>query len=254
MRGRHLSARHAASCHEGVVRVVGVVDAAGLVDLGVYAWREARRLRRRRGGVERAAMRRHPDLVNFAQAEELRFRLISEKCTEDLGLPLAAWRQLRVGNAARFVSSLSFMHVVHRSPCRTRPRRSRAPRWYVPSGIALARAAARVDRGHGADGGGGEAREEQRARAAQHRRVRWRLQALGEQQHRQHSGPVTARKKGKPQSLVCARYVLALKDWVCTPAPRMSCIKLGVACRLVCYRSLANRRRAAWLAPLWRTR
>ena len=120
--------------------------------------------------------------------------------------------------------------------------------------VALARAAARVDGRHGADGGGGEACEEQRARAAQHRRVRWRLQALGEQQHRQHSGPVTARKKGKPQSLVCARYVLALKDWVCTPAPRMSCIKLGVACRLVCYRSLANRRRAAWLAPLWRTR
>ena len=119
--------------------------------------------------------------------------------------------------------------------------------------VALARAAARVDGRHGADGGGGEACEEQRARAAQHRRVRWRLQALGEQQHRQHSGPVTARKKGKPQSLVCARYVLALKDWVCTPAPRMSCIKLGVACRLVCYRSLANRRRAAWLAPLWRT-
>ena len=113
MRGRHLSARHAALCDEGVVRVVGVVDAAGLEDVGIYAWREARRLRRRRRRVEGSAMRRHPDLVNFAQAEELRFRLISEKLTEDLGLPPASRRQFRVGNAASFVCSLRLVHVVH---------------------------------------------------------------------------------------------------------------------------------------------
>ena len=187
MRGRHLSARHAASCHEGVVRVVGVVDAAGLVDVGIYAWREARRLRRRRGGVERAAMRRDPDLVNFAQAEELRFRRVTQKGAEDLGLPLASWRQLRVGNAARFVSSLSFMHVVHRLAV---PHEAQAQPYALVGavGIAPARAAARVDRGHGADGGGGEAREEERAvlRSIDACAIlvlyceRWRLQALPE--------------------------------------------------------------------------
>ena len=114
MRGRHLSARHAALCDEGVVRVVGVVDAAGLEDVGMDAWREAEGFGRRRRRVQGTLVRTYPNFVDGLQAEELRFRLISEKLTEDLGLPPASRRQFRVGNAASFVCSLRLVHVVHR--------------------------------------------------------------------------------------------------------------------------------------------
>jgi len=113
VRGRHLSARHAALCDEGVVRVVGVVDAAGLEDVGMDAWREAEGFGRRRRRVQGTLVRTYPNFVDGLQAEELRFRLISEKLTKDLRLPSSAGRELGIRDAASFVCPLRFMHVVH---------------------------------------------------------------------------------------------------------------------------------------------